>query len=264
MTIMKLKFKCVSVVAALFLLVGTTACFGDSARGSNAIGASGDGCAASESSSSGDGSPITVKVSGDINIDRDNSQLVGQEASISFNHFPNSLSQFEAILPTLKETPQGAVAAQLMAMELYRRNRDEGEKAFALCNVKSNVHSIMERVPDLFGYAGTAYGGDGYARPYQVASFLQGANRDNGYTPTEPYTVKVKVSPNGAVYSENYQAKMLYLNVITQGNDQGNTPCQVVNTRKPGEPTGWIIFNCPGLYSQCKEIGYGTDFKGLK
>lgn len=206
------------------------------------------------------GGEITINVTGNIDINLDKAKLVGREGSVTFNRFPCSLSEFESVLPTLQQTPQGAVASQLMAMELYRRNRTDGEKAFRLCNVQSNVPMIMNRVPDLFGYTG----GGGSSRPYQVASFLKGATPDNGYAPTLPYTIKVKVGANGAIYSNTYQAKVLYLQVATTGTDSGYRACEVINTKKPDEPKGWTVFNCPGLYVRCKDISFETPFGGLK
>lgn len=202
-----------------------------------------------------------LKVKGKINLNLSNSKLLNTEASVSFPRFPANLEEFEQVREVLKETPQGAVAVQLMAMELYSRDPEAGKQAFEMCNVASNVSSMVSRCYELFHYGP----GSGYQRPYQVAAFLKGATPENGYNPTEPYTVRLKVSANGATYSNTYQAKVLSWVIYTSASESGSRlGPEVIKTAKPGEPDGWIVFNSPCLVSSAREISFTETFRGLK
>lgn len=207
--------------------------------------------------------PISqIIVKGDINLNLDNRDLFNTEASVSFPRFPADIDEFQQVREVLKQTPQGAVALQLMAMELYSRSASEGEKAFAMCNISSNIKSITSRCHDLFQQTIDQRS----IRPYQVAAFLQGATPENGYNPSEPYTVCMKVSVNGATYSNDFQAKVLHWVIYTSASDSGSRlGPDVIFTHKPGEPNdGWVVFNSPALVSRAREISFSAKFDGLK
>ena len=202
--------------------------------------------------------PLTVNISGVISH---TSHTPGQSATVTFSRFPANTAEFKKVCEQIGGEPHGAVALQLMAYEMYRRNKKTGEECIRLNNVTTNVTPALERLKELF--SNDAY----YARPYQIAAFLKGATPENGYSPSKPYTVEIEVSAGIAYqYSNDYQANVLYLRVLTKGKDKGAEEVAVLKTAKPGEPgngINFIVFNSPGLYSQVKEISFTSSFNGL-
>lgn len=243
-------------IAALVLMM--TACGTD---GGGNSGTPDSGTDKEESTDESDksqvGPKIEFQVSGDIDVE--NIQP-GQKGKVSFNRFPTSYAEFRQVKLDMDRTPQGAVALELMAAELYRRNHSEGEEAFKICNTTTNLNDVIKGFKDVFdGYEGRQ------KTPYQVAAFLEGANWENGYNPTEPYTVNVEVSANGATYSNTYQTDEISFIIFTQGSDSGSRlGVNALCTSKPGEPAGYIISSCPALYAQVREISFNATFNGLK
>ena len=183
-------------------------------------------------------------------------------ASVTFNRFPASLAEFKKVQEQIGGEPQGAVVLELMAAEMYRRDRSLGTKCLELCNVSTNVKIQTDRWKELFG------SDKFYARPYQIAAFLEGANPDNDYTPKEPYKVEMKVSTN--TYTKEtfvFNSDVLYLNVLTEGKDKGFETVEVIKPGKcmdfPQGSTYFLVHNCPGLYSQVKQI-FDTSWNKLK
>lgn len=202
--------------------------------------------------------PLEVNITGTISH---TTHTVGQTGTVTFNRFPATVDEFMQVREKIGGQPHGAVALQLMAYEMYRRNHTIGEECIRLNNVTVNVTPAISRLWELFGK--NAY----YARPYQIAAFLKGASPANGYNPTKPYTIEVQVAAGVEYqYSSDYQSTMLYLEVLTQGKDRSSEQVAVLKTLKPGEPGNgelFIVFNSPGLYSQVKEASFSNPFKGL-
>ena len=206
----------------------------------------------------GSSGPLTVNVSGVISH---TNHTPRQRATVTFSRFPANTAEFTKVQEQIGGEPHGAVVLQLMAYEMYRRNRTTGEACIRLNNATINVRISLDRLQELF--SNDTY----YARPYQIAAFLKGATPENGYSPTKPYTVEIEVSNAIAYeYSSDYQANVLTLRVLTQGKDKGAEEVAVLKTAKPGEPGNgacFIVFNCPGLYSQVKQISFTSPFGGL-
>ena len=202
--------------------------------------------------------PLDVSISGKINP---SVYTKGESGSVSFNRFPATVKEFQQVREKIGGEPHGAVALQIMAYEMYRRNRDVGTECIKLNNTLNNVTSATDRLKELFGNDAN------YARPYQMAAYLKGAKWDNGYSPSRPYTVEVVVSPvTPYQYSNDYQTDYLFLNVLTDGKSSGSDVLYVLKTMKPGEPSEgkyFIVQNSPGLYSQVRAISFATPFQGL-
>ena len=202
--------------------------------------------------------PIEVTITGKINHTDYNS---GQSAKISFNRFPVSVQEFKEVREQIGSEPHGAVALQVMAYEMYRHDKKAGEECIRLNNVLNNVLTPVGRLKELFGNDFS------YARPYQIAALLKGATPENGYNPAKPYTVEVRVSKgNSYQYSNDYQSNVLYLEIITGGKDRGVDSISVLKTHKPNESSNgqyFIVFSCPGFYSQVKGISFTATFNGL-
>jgi len=209
--------------------------------------------------SSASSTPIDVKLIGEISHTDYKS---GHSVSVTFNRFPASVQEFQEIRNQIGGEPHGAVALQIMAYEMYRRDKKIGEECIRMNNTLNNVISPMGRLRELFG--NDAY----YARPYQIASYLKGATPENGYNPTKPYTLDIRVSKGNAYqYSNDYQTTVLYLEIFTGGKDTAWNGISVLKTHKPGEPSNgqyFIVFGCSSLYSQVKGVSFTTPFNGLE
>lgn len=203
---------------------------------------------------------FSVKITGAIDH---STHTPNQSGTVEFNRFPATVDEFKQARDVIGGEPHGAVALQIMAFEMYRRDRKKGEACIRLNNVTTNANESVRRLKDLFS------SDPNYARPYQMAAFLKGATPQNGYRPTKPYTIEVRVN-NGIEYqtSSIYDAKVIYLQVLTAGTDGGARNIDVLKTKKPGTPGEngkfFIVFNSPGLDSQVKKIASDASFKGLE
>jgi len=168
-----------------------------------------------------------------------------KEATVTFNEFPTTLAQWKEMQKQLGSDPQGAVALQVMAFELYRNNRADGEQALRLNNTSTNYNSTVERLREIMGK--DQY----YARPYIAWALLQGATPENGYYVRPPYTISMKVDPNKK-YQESQLLKgtVIYLLVDSKGWDTNWRGVEVV---KQAGSDYYVVSNCPAMYTQCKE-----------
>jgi len=204
--------------------------------------------------------PIQVQMTGSINHTQ---YTAGQSATITFNRFPASVEEFKQVREQIGREPQGAIALQVMAHEMFRRDREMGRACIELNSTGTEGRKAMGRLKELYR------AGDSYARPYLMAAFLKGARPDNGYNPTKPYTIEITADPGHKYDSTKdytFQAPIVYLRIKTQGRSQGFEIISVVKTFKPDEPsngTYFIVNNCPGLYVQVAPISYEHKFLGL-
>ena len=70
---------------------------------------------------------------------------------VTFTHIPSDYEEFEAVYLFLGKTPHGAAAMMPMAMEIFGRNREVGEKCIRLLCYKSNVNTVLSLLKDKFG-----------------------------------------------------------------------------------------------------------------
>ena len=204
--------------------------------------------------------PIDVTMTGEIDHE---THTPGQSGSVSFNRFPASVAEFKEVREKIGKEPQGAVALEVMAMEMYRRDRNVGTECLKWCNTSTNTNACLGQLKETFGKDVN------YARPYQMAAFLEGATPDNGYKPNEPYTVTIDVRENRPYeYSKIYQANVLTFWIHCGGARSGTKrSIQVVKTAKKDEVSKdpyFVVFNCPDLYTQVEEVSFKTPFEGLK
>lgn len=186
---------------------------------------------------------ISCKISGKINHD---SWEKGQKATVEFSRIPATIEEFKELQAVLGLEPQGAVALQVMAFEMFRRDEALGSEALQLNNTMTNLSSTKYQLKEL------NRNGDSYARPYLAAALLEGATPENGYAPSKPYKVNVRVNPvQKYAYSNSYDANVIYLQVDSKGWD---TNWRAVEVLKPADSDFYVVFNCPALYTQCKKI----------
>lgn len=193
----------------------------------------------------------TYKVEGRINHDTwDKSQ----NSRVTFTGIPATIEEFKQVRQALGKEPQGAVALQVMAFEMYRRDRAVGEQALRLNNTATNYNSTVERLKEMMGKDKF------YARPYLAAALMEGAKPTNAYTPNTPYCVKVRVNPASKYQESQFLGgTVIYLQIDSEGWDTNWRGVEVVQPE--GEPY-YVVSNCPAMYTQCKQIK-GT-WQGLK
>ena len=202
--------------------------------------------------------PIKVQMTGAINH---TTYTKGQSGTVTFNRIPATVEEFKMVRDQIGKEPHGTIALQVMAFEMFRRDRTIGEECIRLNNVISNAGDCIRRLKELFG------GDGGYNRPYQAAAYLKGASPANGYNPTKPYTVEVSVDL-GLPYEKStfYQATIVRLRIKCQGRSQGYDQVAVVKTKKPDETskgTYFIVQSGTGMISQVTPISFDHEFKGL-
>lgn len=182
-----------------------------------------------------------VSITGFVNPD----QWEGDaRAGVTFNNFPTSLEEWKDMRASLGNEPQGAVALQVMAFELYRNNRADGEEALKLNNTSTNYNSTVERLKEIMGK--DKY----YARPYIAWAMLRGATPENGYTVRPPYIIDMKVDPNKKYQeSQILHGTVIYLLIDSKGWDTNWRGVEVV---KPQGSDYYVVSNCPAMYTQCK------------
>ena len=108
---------------------------------------------------------------------------------VSIEKIPTSLEEFQTLQAELGTSPEGCIMLQLVAMEMYRRDRAVGLECLTLNNTETNLSSMTRRLNELYRE------NDSYARPYLVSACFKGATPANGYNPTKPYTIQLRKDP---------------------------------------------------------------------
>lgn len=175
-------------------------------------------------------------------------------ASVTFTHIPSGFTEFEAVYKgLLGKSPQGVAAMAPMALEIYARSPETGEKCLQLlCDSDATVSGIIrilktKLIPSV--YSGSS---DGYLQRYLPAASLKGAVYTNAYAPTTPFTVETcrsanapqekKMSPYGTVY---------YLYLFAEGWESNRRP---VDLFLPLNESLYKVNGMSSLYTQCRDI----------
>ena len=179
---------------------------------------------------------------------------------VTFTNVPSNYAEFEEVYTKfLGLTPYGTAAMMPMAMEIYGRDREEGEKCIRLINYPSNVNSVLSQLKQKYGTSQYAPENDSYHQRYLPAAVLEGATPQNAYTPNHPYTVNMRASGNKHQDMQLYDGRVMYIYIMGKGWDTEQRSVEIIQVNE-GEP--FKVFNCPSLYTQCKNIK-GT-WGGLK
>ncbi len=200
--------------------------------------------------------PIEVNTDGSIDA---KTWTPGEEASVTFSRIPASVAEFKQVQQQIGGTPQGAVALQLMAFEMYNRDAAIGTECIKLNNAEINVPSVMRRMPDIFSKTD-----EYYPRLHLVATYFDGATPENGFNPSSPYKVKVRTNKvHQYERSESLKGYVLYLDVYSTGYDTPWRGCEVVKQKGSDY---YVVSNSPSMYVQCKQVPFDAeeDYKGLK
>ena len=200
----------------------------------------------------------TYTMMGTFNASEYNAKATGL---VTFTHIPTNYTEFETVYTQfLGKTPHGAAAMMPMAIELYRRDREMGLQCLKLLCYPSNVNSVTSILNTKFGPAKFAPSNDPYLQPYLPAAVLKGATPENGYTPQRPYTVEMKASVNSHQKMQIMgDGTVMYIYIMGKGWDTEQRQVEII--RQPDSPLHQV-FNCPSLYTQCKQIK--GQWKGLE
>ncbi len=202
----------------------------------------------------------TYNISGDITADAlssasDRTSLYSQ---VTFTNIPSGYTEFETVYKEyLGKDVNGATAMLVMAMEIYGRNNETGEKCLKLITNSSTASEALRILKDR--YSTKESDGD-VAQRYIAAALLQGATRTNSYTPDEPYTIKFQGSANAPQnttipsYGITY-----YIYALGDGWDTNQRQCfQFLEE----DETLFVCSGFPSFYTQCKTIK--GEWQGLK
>jgi len=211
-----------------------------------------------------------------------------QRSNVVFDRFPKSVDEFEAVRLQIGKNPAGAVALVIMSFEMYRRDNSVGLECGKRVIQKIDINSIFSGVtPKLRDVYKTRSENNNFESSFHTATFLKGAKSTDGFNPTEPYTIEVKVDPNAKLenYSETFNGYYISVMVRSQAayekNKVGNSdetkaengswmPLRMIKTKKTdrsdySQGTYYIFDSCSNLYTSAPYMSLRDgDFKGLK
>lgn len=169
--------------------------------------------------------------------------------TLSIEKIPATLEEFKALQAELGTTPEGCIMLQLVAMEMYRRDKTVGTECLTLNNTSTNLSYVTSRLKEIFRE------NDSYARPHLVSTYFKGAKPSNGFNPDKPYTIQVRRNP---AYPKDERSQSLkgyvkYFQVYSEGYDTPWRSIEVVQQK--GDPY-YRVSNCPNIYVQCKEVDF--------
>ena len=177
---------------------------------------------------------------------------------VSIEKIPATVEEFRTLQAEIGTTPEGCVMLQLVAMEMYRRDKVVGRECLSLNNTTTNLGSVTNRLNELYRE------NDTYARPYIVAACFKGAKPSNGYNPDKPYTLRLRMDPTKTDQrSQILKGVVKYVQLYSDGWDN---PWRNVDVVKQQGEEYYRVANCPAILTQCKEIDFDSsaDWKGLE
>jgi len=198
----------------------------------------------------------------DGNMEED--YVVGGKGKVTFTHVPSDYEEFCIVYEQLLGKTCYGVAAMLpMAFEMWGRDHEVGKQCIALITGGTCYNEIMRQLPAHMEMSSQSPADDPYVQRCLPAAVLEGANKENGYNPTEPYTVNMTIGRKAGwgEESEILQANVYQLNILS-GN-AWNTPQRSVTVMKPwrGEQL-YRVNTCSSLYVNI--FAPRQDWNGLK
>ena len=182
-----------------------------------------------------------------------------QDGKVSIEAIPTTLDEFKALQAELGTTPEGCIMLQLVAMEMYRRDKNVGRECLNLNNTSTNLTSVTRRLDELYRP------NDSYSRPYLVSSCFKGATPANGYNPNKPFTIEVRRDP---VRPNDERSQMLkgYVKYFQLYSDGYDTHWRNVDVVQQHGDSYYRVSNCPAILTQCKEIDFDAtdEWHGLE
>ena len=192
-------------------------------------------------------------VNGEINLNETNFQ--SPTAYVTFTNIPSGYTEFEAVYNgLLGKSMQGAAAMIPMAIEMYARDATLGERCLnLLCNSSTTVSGITRILKTKFNYSQYSPENDLYVQRFLPAATLKGAAYNNAYTPIDPYTVEMCRSANAPQQTQLFgYGTVYYLYILAPGG--WDTFQRSVEIYKADGTDIYKVYNCPAVYTQCKNI----------
>lgn len=183
---------------------------------------------------------------------------VAKDGTVTIGAIPTTEAEFDALQAQLGTTPEGCIALQLVAMQMYQNNPKVGKICLQKNNTDINLSSVESRLKELFRE------NDSYARMHLVATFFNGATVENGFNPTFPYAITVRKNPNASdEKSQSLKGYVKHYQVYSEGYD---THWRGVDVVQQKGDTYYKVSNCPSIYTQCKEVDWEAEqeYQGLK
>ena len=188
----------------------------------------------------------------------------GGTAKVTFTNVPVSYEEFRTVYEQLLGTTSYGVCAMMpMAFEMWGRNHDTGEQCLKLITGSTCYNEVMREMPRHMEASEHSPANDSYVQRCLPAALLEGATKENGYNPTEPYTVNIAVGrpEQWGEESEMLQANVYGLNIVA-GN-AWNTPRRGITVMQPWRGDKLFKVNsCPALYINI--YAPRQDWNGLK
>lgn len=202
----------------------------------------------------------TYTMTGDIG----EQYAAGAKGKVTFSNVPSDLQEFRTVYEQfLGTTSYGVCAMMPMAFELWARNHSVGEESLRLICGASCYSEVMRELPRHIEFSSHSPANDPYVQRCLPAALLQGATKENGYNPIEPYTVNVVVGQPQAwgQESELLQGNVYGLNIVTE--NAWNTPLRTISVMQPWRGDKLFKVNsCPALYMNI--YAPRQDWNGLK
>ena len=180
---------------------------------------------------------------------------------VKFSNIPSDYIEFKTVHDEfLGKHITGVIALQVMAFEIYNRDREDGKKCFELINPDYNMNSIMEWVSHRYDQVNPDEN-----QPYLAATFLQGANRDNFWKPTKVdnlYSIKYQADPDGKKQTNSpSRGDVFYVDIIAEGwQTQKVKKCRVVLWEKMIPKGGYYqIHDLSSLVLTAPDIKYDDN-----
>ena len=186
--------------------------------------------------------------------------LSDTEGSVTFTHFPSNVREFQILQEQLLgRSKPGVLALELMAMEMYRRNRTAGTAALELCNVSTNTQSIVSQLSQKFPQNRKVINDtDSYHQPYLIATFLKGATRENKYQPEYPYVLSFYENTSPYVkqgeYSFAWFGNVYHWCIMRYGEKETDASVVLVDDEEL-----YLVTACAGYYISAPDITTWED-----
>lgn len=136
------------------------------------------------------------------------------EAMLRFTHFPATVDEFKTLQEKqMGRSKPGALCLNVLAFEMFRRNRRNGETCIKLCNTSTNATTVINMLKQKFSTVrNDPTDTDSYHQGYLMASFLKGATQDNKYQPDEPYELSFYLDDN--IYVKQGERNNIYYGYV--------------------------------------------------
>ena len=184
---------------------------------------------------------------------------ISDDGIVTFGAIPCTEKEFDALQAKLGTTPEGCIALQLIAMQMFQNNPKVGEACLIKNNTETNMPSLQRRLPEIFRESDTYY-----ARMHLVATYFNGATVENGFNPDFPYAITVRKNASMEDYkSQSLKGYVKYYQVYSEGYDTHWRGIEVVQQK--GDPY-YRVSSCSSVYVQCKEVDWEAEdeYHGLK